>query len=172
MTIESISPDHARKAMESGARLIDIRDADEHARAHVPGAANLPLSRINELIADGRPVVFYCRSGRRTSEHAGTLLAAAGGTECYLLDGGLEAWQRAGLPTHIDPGQPLEIMRQVQIAAGMLVLTGVALGLLVTPVFFGLSAFVGAGLTFAGISGWCGMASLLRVMPWNRRAAA
>ena len=173
MTIESISPKAAHQAVRSGARMIDIRDADEHARAHIPGATNLPLTRIDELRCDdGRPVVFHCRSGRRTSDNAATLLAAANGAPCYLLDGGFDAWQSAGLPTQIDRSQPLEIMRQVQIAAGLLVLTGVMLGLLVTPGFFGLSAFVGAGLTFAGISGWCGMASLLRVMPWNRRAAA
>ncbi|WP_216657596.1 YgaP family membrane protein [Gluconacetobacter entanii] len=61
-------------------------------------------------------------------------------------------------------------MRQVQITAGTIVLTGVLLGLIVSPVFFGISAFVGVGLMFAGVTGWCGMANLLRVMPWNRRS--
>ena len=49
-------------------------------------------------------------------------------------------------------------------------LAGVLLGLFIAPAFFGLSAFVGAGLMFAGITGWCGMANVLRIMPWNRRA--
>ena len=71
----------------------------------------------------------------------------------------------------IDRAQPLEIMRQVQIAAGMLVLAGVLLGVFVAPAFLGLSAFVGAGLLVAGVTGWCGMANLLRIMPWNRRCA-
>jgi hypothetical protein len=52
------------------------------------------------------------------------------------------------------------------------VLLGVVLGLSVHPAFFGLSAFVGAGLTFAGVSGFCGMARLLAIMPWNRAARA
>ena len=69
----------------------------------------------------------------------------------------------------VDSGQPIEIMRQVQITAGSLVLLGVILGTWVAPAFYGLSAFVGAGLMFAGISGWCGMAKILAVMPWNRR---
>ena len=77
-----------------------------------------------------------------------------------------------GLPTAVNKGAPLELMRQVQIAAGSLVLIGVLMGSMVHPGFFGLSAFVGAGLTFAGVSGWCGMARLLSVMPWNRAAAA
>ena len=62
-------------------------------------------------------------------------------------------------------------MRQVQIAAGLLILAGVALGLVVAPAWFGLAGFVGAGLTFAGLTGWCGMARLLALLPWNRRAA-
>jgi hypothetical protein len=60
----------------------------------------------------------------------------------------------------------------VQIAAGSLVLLGVVLGQVIAPGFYALSAFVGAGLTFAGITGWCGMAKLLALMPWNRQSAA
>jgi hypothetical protein len=46
---------------------------------------------------------------------------------------------------------------------------GIALGALVSPPFYALSAFVGAGLVFAGVSGFCGMAKILAYMPWNRR---
>ena len=60
------------------------------------------------------------------------------------------------------------LMRQVQITAGALVLAGVLLGAYVAPGWYGLSAFFGAGLVFAGVTGWCGMAKLLAVMPWNR----
>jgi predicted branched-subunit amino acid permease len=63
-------------------------------------------------------------------------------------------------------------MRQVQIAAGSLVVIGVLLGALVHPGFYALSAFVGAGLVFAGVSGFCGMARLLVLMPWNRALRA
>jgi predicted branched-subunit amino acid permease len=63
-------------------------------------------------------------------------------------------------------------MRQVQIGAGSLVLIGIILGTLVAPGFYALSAFVGAGLVFAGTTGFCGMAHLLARMPWNRRALA
>lgn len=71
-----------------------------------------------------------------------------------------------------DRKAPLEMMRQVQIAAGLLVFVGVFLGFIVHPGFFGLSAFVGAGLTFAGATGFCGMARVLQAMPWNRQARA
>jgi rhodanese-related sulfurtransferase len=172
VTVKTISPADARLAIDSGARLIDIRGVDEHARERIPGATNVPIDQIADLPRDGRPVIFHCRSGMRTSANATQLGVAAGDAPAFLLDGGIDAWRGAGLPTIADRSQPLEIMRQVQITAGALVLTGVLLGHFVAASFFGLSAFVGAGLMFAGTTGWCGMANLLRIMPWNRRAAA
>ena len=58
--------------------------------------------------------------------------------------------------------------RQVRIAAGSLVVLGALLGWLVHPAFVGLSAFVGAGLVFAGVTDTCGMGMVLARMPWNR----
>jgi rhodanese-related sulfurtransferase len=107
----------------------------------------------------------------RTQGNSARLAAATSGP-AYQLEGGLDAWRAAGLPLVENTGAPLEIMRQVQITAGSLVVLGVILGLAVHPGFFGLAAFVGAGLVFAGTSGWCGMAKLLAVLPWNRSAAA
>lgn len=172
MTLATLSPADARAAIDAGARLIDIRGADEHARERIPGSVNVPLDRIGDLPRDGRPVVFHCKSGMRTSANAAQLAAAACGDPAYILAGGIDAWRGAGQTTIVDRAQPLEIMRQVQITAGALVVVGVLLGLFVAPGFFGLSAFVGGGLMFAGMTGWCGMATLLRIMPWNRHVAA
>lgn len=172
MTVTRLSPAEARAAVAAGALLVDIRDADEHARERIACAINLPLESVEALPAAERPVVFHCRSGMRTATHATRLAAAARGAPAFILDGGIDAWRRAGLVTIADRSQPIEIMRQVQIAAGVLVLAGVVLGVLVAPGFLVLSGFVAAGLIFAGATGWCGMATLLRVLPWNRRAAA
>nr|WP_294916290.1 rhodanese family protein [uncultured Neokomagataea sp.] len=169
MTLVALSPADARVAVDTGARLIDIRGADEYARERISGAVNVPLNRIGDLAYDRRPVIFHCKSGMRTAANVAQLEAAAGGAPAYILEGGIDAWRRVGQPTLKDRAQPLEIMRQVQIVAGSLVLIGVLLGLFVAPVFFGLSAFVGTGLIFAGITGWCGMANVLGAMPWNRR---
>jgi len=169
MPIPTITPHDANKAMAKGATLVDIRGPDEYAREHIAGALHVPLDRLEDLPKVEGPIIFHCKSGMRTQANEAALRAAAGFTPCHILEGGLEGWRSAGLPTRLDRKQPLEIMRQVQLAAGGLVLLGVLLGFLITPALFGLSAFVGAGLMMAGATGWCGMAKLLQAMPWNRR---
>lgn len=159
---------------EGSAVLIDVREADEYAREHILGSRLVPLSAYDRHDFDreaGKAVVFHCRSGSRTQVNADRLLAR-GFDDAYQLEGGIEAWKKAGLPVHTDRRQPIELMRQVQIAAGLLVLLGVVLGAGLSPWFYALSGFVGAGLTFAGVTGFCGMARMLAAMPWNRRTLA
>jgi rhodanese-related sulfurtransferase len=173
--LKTISPRDAADLVRQGAVLVDVRGADEHAREHIPGARHHALSQIGEdsPVRPGDDVlVFHCRSGARTAANAGKLAAAAQGCEAYILEGGIDAWKKTGLPVALDRRQPIELMRQVQIAAGSLVLLGMVLGTFVGPAYYALSAFVGAGLMFAGATGFCGMARLLAVMPWNRRTAA
>jgi rhodanese-related sulfurtransferase len=170
MTIARLSAPEAQQLVAQGARLIDIRDADEFARERIPGAINWPLARIAQLPKQDCPVIFHCRSGLRTEANAAPLEAASAGAPCHILAGGIDAWRAADLPTILDRRQPMEIMRQVQLAAGGLVLLGVVLGFLAAPGFFAISAFVGAGLMLAGATGWCGMAKLLQLMSWNRRS--
>jgi len=172
--LKTISPERAAELMRSGAVLVDIREADEHAREKIPSARHHALSRIDQTVpirAGDDVVIFHCRSGARTKGNAAKLTAATPKCETYILDGGLDAWKKAGLPVALDRSQPIDIMRQVQIVAGSLVLLGVGLGALAAPGFYALSGFVGAGLLFAGVSGFCGMARLLASMPWNRREA-
>lgn len=173
--LSPISPaDLKRRLDKSDAILIDIREHDEHAREHILGARLAPLSAIDSHDFDrehDKAAVFHCKSGMRTQANAARLLAR-GFREAYYLDGGIEAWKSAGFPVHANRKAPLEIMRQVQIVAGSLVLSGVLLGFLVHPIFLALAAFVGAGLAFAGATGWCGMAMLLKIMPWNRNEIA
>ena len=171
----SLNPDDAAQRLaDRRAVLVDIREPDEFARRRARGALSRPLSDLAAKglgLPDAREVIFTCRSGMRTGVNGGRL-AEACGARAYVLEGGLDAWDAAGLPLEVDAKAPLEMMRQVQIAAGLLVLTGVILGLVVSPWFFGISAFVGAGLTLAGATGFCGMARLLALAPWNRPAAA
>lgn len=178
MATATISPQvdagELKRWLEQGlARLVDVREADEFRRERIEGAELSPLSTLDaEKLADpaGRRIVLACASGARSSRAAAAVLAA-GGPEVWQLKGGLQAWRQAGLPVVRDRKAPLPLMRQVQIVAGSLILLGYLLGLLVAPGFHLLSGFVGVGLIFAGISGRCGMASLLAKLPYNRPAA-
>ena len=102
------------------------------------------------------PWIFHCRSGARTRSNAAQLAAKVDDScEVFLLEGGLDAWRKAGLPTVLDRVQPIELQRQVQIGAGGLTLVGTILGLVLSPWFFAVPLFVSAGLLFAGLSGFC-----------------
>jgi len=176
MSIPQISPLEAKRRLEAGtAVLIDIREPGEHARENIAAAHLVPLSRLDahDFAAELKPgsaIIFHCQSGNRTCMNFDRL-AATGLPDVYVLEGGLGAWKQAGLPTRLDRRQPIELQRQVMIVAGSLVVTGLLLGTFVSPWFVAISAFMGCGLVFAGISGWCGLAKLLMLMPWNKVVA-
>jgi rhodanese-related sulfurtransferase len=176
MSLPTLSPTEAKRLLDQGALLVDIREADEHARENIPGARLAPLSRLEQAelaIPEGQRVIFHCRSGARTQGNVARLAAKVGGAcDAYIVEGGIGAWKKAGLPVAVDRRQPLELQRQVQIGAGSMAFLGTMLGLLVSPWLFVVPAFVGAGLTVAGVTGFCGMARILKKAPWNRAAYA
>ena len=94
-------------------------------------------------------------------------MEATGFEKMVNVEGGTSAWLDANLPA-VKGKKAMSLERQVRIAAGSLVVVGVALGHFVAPGWFGLSAFVGAGLVFAGVTDTCGMGMLIARMPWNR----
>ena len=161
--------DLLEKLKSNEIQLIDIREPDEFQREHIAGAVSVPLSIMGRsgTISTGKPTAFMCRSGMRTDANC-IKLAACVTDNAFMLEGGIDNWKKQGLAVVENKKAPLEISRQVQISAGSLVLIGVLLSHFVHPNFIGLSAFVGAGFVVAGISGWCGMASMLRIMPWNQ----
>ncbi len=172
MSLSTISPQEAKRLIDEGAVLVDIREADEHARERIPQARHVALSAMDkaELEAtEARIVLFHCKSGMRTLGNADKLAAKAGeGCEAYVVEGGIDAWRRAGLPVVADESKPLEIMRQVQIGAGSMALLGTLAGVYVDPAFLIVPGFVGMGLLVAGVTGFCGMARILVHMPWNK----
>ena len=160
--------------LASGRKLavIDVRTPVEHAEMRISGSHLMPLDRLDpaavrEAAQGADSCVLVCLSGKRAGE-ACRKLEAAGMTELAILDGGMNAWAKAGLPVEKSPRKVLPLMRQVQLVIGVLALAGSILALTVDPRFAILPAFLGAGLTFAGASGWCGLAILLSKMPWNR----
>ena len=158
-----------KKELDRGAvRLIDVRTPVEFGEVHSEGSQLMPRDRLSRYEVRGEECAIVCRAGKRATQ-AVEKLRAAGCERLRVLEGGVMAWEQAGLP--VNRGKAvLSLERQVRVAAGLLVLTGVILGTWVHAGFYGLAAFVGAGLTFAGLTDWCGMAMLLAKAPWNQRA--
>ena len=148
--------------------VIDVREPMEYASGHIAGSLNVPLTRLRQSELPPGALVLLCQSGKRSQR--GLQLLQKQGRSAALADlaGGLPAWQQAGYPIRKLKNAPLPLMRQVQIAASSLILLGLILSHLVAPGWIALTWFVGAGLTFAGITGFCGMARLLALMPWNK----
>ena len=148
--------------------VVDVRQPMEVAGGRIPGSRCIPLDRIDRAELPEGDLVLVCQSGNRSGQAAALVERRWPGRAGLGLEGGLEGGQQAGLPVERQAGAPLPLMRQVQIAAGSLVLLGLIGSQVLAPAWIALSWFVGAGLMFAGISGFCGMARLLAMMPWNR----
>lgn len=149
MSIGIVSPREAQALIAQGAKLIDVRDADEYLREHIPHAQLAPLSRLEQgdLPANLRAeqIIFHCQSGKRTSSNAAKLQAIAAPAQVSLLEGGIDGWKAAGLPVTEDKSQPLPLMRQVQIAAGGLALLGLLWAIRSTAAFSSLAVLSGPG---------------------------
>lgn len=175
-TLVDVDPALLERWLKAGeCVLVDVREDYEHAEERIAGSKHHALSCFDIGVcrdaAEGKRIVFQCRGGKRSADAARRF--AAGGEKVFHLAGGIEAWKAAGkLVVRPAKGPRLPLMRQVQLIAGSLVAIGTALGVLVSPWFLILPAFVGCGLTFAGATGWCGLAMVLSRMPWNKSLMA
>jgi len=172
--MNSISPLDLHRKIAGGepVPLIDVRTPSEFHSTHIPGAVLEPLDsfdpvRLCQRFSAQEPLYVVCQSGTRARQAIGRL-ERAGMKGCVLVEGGTAGWVQAGLPVEGQPGTCISLERQVRMVAGFLVLAGTVMGLVWNRLFFGLPAFVGGGLLFAGITDTCGMGMLLARMPWNR----
>ena len=175
MSISSFSPAELAELRRQGGKidLIDVRTPVEYREVHVENARNVPLDQLDpKALMQARngsandSMYFICRSGSRGQQACEKFLKA-GFRNAVNIEGGTTACVEAGLPV-VRGRKAVSLERQVRIAAGSLALLGATLGWLVHPAFLGLSAFVGAGLVFSGITDTCGMGMMLARMPWNR----
>jgi rhodanese-related sulfurtransferase len=177
--IPSISPAelHALQRQHKGIEVIDVRTPGEYRSGHIKGARLLPLDELRPeklplVHSDGESrdseqnVYITCQSGYRAAQ-AAERLAIAGYRAVKVVEGGTQAWEKAGLPIK-RCGSVISIERQVQITVGSLIVLKVFFGFTVHELFFALAALIGSGLIVAGITRWCGMAQLIAGMPWNR----
>ena len=174
MTVATISPAKLAEIVREGRKieLIDVRTPVEFREVHLQIARNVPLDQLDPKVlmqarngSSSEPLYVICKSGKR-GQQACEKFIQAGFTNVVNVEGGTTACIEAGLP--ITRGKKaISLERQVRIAAGALVLLG-AIGSYVIHPLIWLSAFVGAGLVFAGITDTCGMGMLLARMPWNQ----
>ena len=174
MSIAVVKPQELAKLSKEGRKidLIDVRTPVEFREVHVEVARNVPLDQLDPAAlmqarngSANEPLYVICRSGSRGQQACEKFLKA-GFSNVVNVEGGTLACVEAGLSV-IRGKKAISLERQVRIAAGSLVLLGAGLGAFVHPAFMGLSAFVGAGLMFSGITDTCGMGMLLARMPWN-----
>ena len=174
MNITTISPQELAHRMDSGEPIdvIDVRTPVEFREVHLVNAKNIPLDRLDPHAVQSErngtasgPLYVICQSGSR-GDLACQKFVQAGIANVANVAGGTKACEEAGLP--VERGKrAISLERQVRIAAGSFVLVGALLGLFVHPYWSALSAFVGAGLIFAGVTDTCAMGMLLARMPWN-----
>ncbi len=159
-------------ARDADVQLVDVRSPAEFAAVSIPGSHNVPLralrrQRGHALSGSASHIVLVCASGARAAR-AREQLSSAGVDRVSVLDGGITAWERHGGPVSRGSAAGWSMERQVRLVAGALVLTGVLASTAYEPLKW-LAAFIGAGLTFSGLTDTCGMARVLALLPYNQK---
>ncbi len=172
MTIKNVNCETLKKWLSlEEAVLIDVREAAENEAQKIEGSHLVPLAQVTRKSLpnlENKKLVIHCHSGKRSQAACNKLLSEDPNLEIYNLEGGILSWINSGNKILSSKKFFLPIDRQTQLTIGIAVLSGSLLGYFVSPKFFILSGFFGAGLCFAGITGWCGLAILLSKMPWNK----
>jgi rhodanese-related sulfurtransferase len=104
-----VSRDEARKLVDEGAQLVDVRAEHEWEAGRIAGAVHLPLAELAERTGEldkERPVVLYCRGGNRSTMATDALADA--GFDAAKLSEGIVGWEEAGLPLEPEGGYAAE----------------------------------------------------------------
>ncbi|MDF1827011.1 MAG: rhodanese-like domain-containing protein [Legionellaceae bacterium] len=152
--------------------VIDVREPGEHAAKNIPEARLCPLGALEKKqlkLPQNKKIVMHCKTGKRGGLACQTLLDIYPELDIYNLEGGIEAWEIAGFKINQSKRWFLPLDQQVQLTIGVLLVLGSVLAYYVNPLFTLFTGFLGCGLTFAGLTGTCGMAKLIAKMPWNKK---
>lgn len=171
ISVLTVSELYKKIMSENDLQIVDVREAPEYAGKRIKDAISAPLSRFkdsSQVIDRERHSYIVCQAGKRAEQYAKRLLDD-GYKNISIVKGGLNAWIDAGYPVEENECRVWSLERQVRFVAGLLVLLGVILSLVFSPMFLILSGIVGAGLVFAALTDTCGMAMMLARMPWNRK---
>ncbi|MFI9612896.1 rhodanese-like domain-containing protein [Streptomyces sp. NPDC052023] len=153
--------------------VIDVRTPGEYASGHLPGAHNIPLDHLDRALdalksaAVHGDLLVVCASGARSTTACERL--AENGISAATLSGGTSAWTQLGHDTHhpATTRTPWAMDRQVRLAAGSLVLTGLLAGQRWSSARW-VCAGVAGGLVLSALTDTCGMARILAKLPHNQ----
>ncbi len=173
MSFTIITAENAAPLLKNGqAIIIDVREPSEFRAEHIEQATNHPLSSfspkvLNSYETKGKKVIIQCLKGGRAKSACQLLENIDTDFELLLLEGGINGWKEAKLPT-VKSSSMLPLDQQVQLTIGILIILSCILGFTVDSNFFYLTGLIGIGLSFAGLTGICAMARVLAKAPWNR----
>lgn len=172
MTIKQATVHEINELLNGGGecQVIDVREFSEFNSERIADAQLMPLSNFEKHAAEidhTKPVYLMCRSGNRAKQAAEKLIHK-GFTDIHVIEGGMAAWSVANLPVVKGESKVWALERQVRFTAGLFVLSGILLGVFVSPYLILLSAFVSVGLMFSAVTDTCGMGMVLARMPWNK----
>lgn len=168
---KTISCAEAKQLQAENSVFIDVREPAEFRACHIANAKLIPLGQINaEKISmhQSQNLIIYCQKGVRGNKACQKLIKQNNQLKLFNIEGGIDAWLAVNYPTQQEPSNVLALDRQVQITIGIMVLLFSLLGYFYSPSFNFAAAFIGIGLIFAGISGFCGLARILALAPWNK----
>lgn len=171
---KTITPKEAYEMLKNGeAILIDVREPDEFTKQHIAYAQSLPLGFLSDALFDfpfpgDRKIITQCLSGKRGESACAVLSTKGLPNEIFNIAGGITAWQNDGLPIIGGFTPKFSIFRQVQMIVGSLIMALIFLGFLGLTMAFAIAGLFAGALAFAGLTGWCGLAYLLQMMPWNK----
>ncbi len=169
MPVRSIDAKTLQQWLEGrSAALVDVREPAEHRASNIPGALLMPLGQLDATRLPKGRIVIHCQKGGRGAAACEKLLKQNPTLEIYNLEGGIEAWSASGQRTDRGASRTLPLDRQVQLSVGLMLLVILVLTVAVHPQLVWLYLIPGLGLTMAGLTGFCGLARILALMPWNR----
>jgi len=170
MSVQTLTPGQVEQMLLNGAILIDIRRTAEFNREHIPQARSNPLATLEPeslTLPPDSPIIFHCQAGHRTRLYAARLEQSAQ-TDIFILEGGINAWKRSGLPVEKNAPRPIDLAHQAQLFAGLLIIIGCTLGYFVNAYGYVIALATGAILLLSGVLRICLLTHFLKNLPWNR----
>lgn len=168
--MQTIIASELKNLLEKGeALLIDVREVEEYKFEHISGSILLPLNEISveKIPSRSKPIILYCRSGKRSTYAAQKLLEQDPNLEIFSLEGGIIAWRTEELPTKSISRQILSVEQQMRLLLGSSILIAL-IGIIINPIFHLLILLIALEQIYAGLTNRCWIVYLISKMPWNK----